>query len=346
MTRAYVLMTAMPPTRGHLHLIQFAARIADSAEVILATQPDEPYVFERLDALREVTKDMNVNIHHIHKTLPQEPEGAGDSKFWDMWLDFLHMFGLTSDDFIVASESYGLDLARISGATFMPYDVGREIYYSKATDVRNNPRDNFDQVLPEFQPTLRQRVTIFGAESCGKTTLTKEIAPLMNGHWLFEYARPYLETVITEANDESMHAIWRGQRALQLASQEFLNRPFIFQDTDLFSTVGYWDFSLGDTPQQLVADALADQSDLYIICPSNIPFEPDPIRFGGDRRESDDQFWIDLCEKHGLNYMVLTESGRDERRNEARAAIEAHYDKNVHIGYKRSGAEYANSDGN
>jgi hypothetical protein len=58
-----------------------------------------------------------------------------------------------------------------------------------------------------------------------------------------------------------MTAIWKGQLALQRqAFESTVDAPFIVQDTDLFSTVGYWDNWAGGVlanrlcgfPQQLV----------------------------------------------------------------------------------------------
>lgn len=332
---AFVLMTAMPPTKGHLHLIQFASGLASTVNVIVATQPDEPYAAERITALREAAKALpGVIIHQIHKTLPQEPEGGG---FWDMWADFLHMFGFRAGDYIVASEMYGAKLAQVVDGHFMPYDVDRELYSAKATFVREAPRTYFDWILPEFQPVVRQTITMFGAESTGKTTLSRTMAGLMSGHWAFEYARPYLEKVKNEVTDATMRDIWRGQLALQRHMQLLQDKPFIFQDTDLFSTVGYWDFWTGDTPTPLKVDAINNKSDLYIITQSNIPFEPDPLRYGGDKRESKDQFWIDLCEDYELNYVVLTSDNLADRVEETREIVRNHFDENVKLAYDRKG---------
>ena len=129
---------------------------------------------------------------------------------------------------------------------------------------------------------------------------------------MFEYARPYLEAVGPEITADKMHAIWKGQMALQRSAREWRDRPFIFQDTDLFSTLGYWRLPhwhsvLGDPSPMLEVDAITLQSDLYIILKSdNVPFEPDPLRYGGDRRESSDQYWIDLAEQYSLNYVVAS----------------------------------------
>lgn len=334
--RAFVLMTAMPPTKGHKRLIDFARKLSDGVEVLICTQPGEPYPYQRAQALREATStDDQINIHHLHKTIPQVP--ADSSDFWDMWRGYLKSLGFTDGDIIVASETYGVELAKTMNAPFYPYDINREILPTKATLVRESTHLRFEDILPEFQDTLKSTITIFGAESVGKTTLTKRLANELNGHYLFEYARPYLETVSTDITTASMTSIWKGQKALQEHAQDFKDRPFVFQDTDLFSTVGYWDFWDMQTPAQLVTDAKAAKSDLYIILSSEVAFVEDPIRYGGDKRESEDSFWVELCQKHGLNYKVVSGCDYQERYEQAKKLTLEQFSKKANISYVRSG---------
>jgi HTH-type transcriptional repressor of NAD biosynthesis genes len=352
MSRAYVVMTAMPPTKGHIALIEFAARVGESVEVYLQTQPGEPFIQERYSALVEATRHMStVSIHRMHKTLPQEPDEATEAMFWDMWAGFLRDWGITEDDYIVASEGYGKELAKITGSTFIPFDMDRDVVQAKATAVRENPFGNFDQIIPEFQKYLRVRVTIFGAESTGKTTLARALAREVDGLFLPEWARPYLETVGAEITHEKMVNIWTGQRALQQSAAKLaVDKPVIVQDTDLFSTVGYWDAntwkienggSPSITPRRLVSDARVDTSDLYIITRSNIPFEADPLRYGGDKRELSDEWWIKFAEQHLLNYIVLNSDDIDTRLDEATEYVLAEFHKQADkLEYIREGKEY------
>lgn len=343
MNNAYVLLTAMPPTKGHLHLIQFARNVAfDWVHVMLNTQPGEPYPEERADALKAAIAWSphlwRTKLHHVHETIQQNPSGPDDTAFWDMWRDNLQAQGCGEGDFIVASEMYGAKLAEITGATFVPYDIDRSIYNLHATQVRENPRGYFYSILPAFQPVIRKRITFFGAESVGKTTTSRYVAGLANGHWLPEWARPYMERFAPEVDRPTMEAIWQGQRALQKQGLEMVDKPFIFQDTDLFSTVGYWrlyEEELGSVPQGLINNALTDKSDLYIILTSDIPFEADPLRFGGDVRESTDQFWIQLCEEFGLNYQVVPETGKRARKFEAYEASIRFFDTTAGLAYQR-----------
>jgi len=279
-----------------------------------------------------------VTVHHIHRTLPQEPED-GDPNFWYMWADFLSMFGAQPGDLLVASELYGLNLAEHTGLEFIPFDIGRQINPIRATRVRSNVSGFIRWVLPEFQPYLIQTTTIFGAESVGKTTLTKEMDWAIGAHRLFEYARPYLETVGPELTTEKMRRIHDGQRALQELAQQLRNQPHVVQDTDLFSTVGYWELhpELGRVPEGLYVDATRLMSDLYIMPRSNIPFESDPLRYGGNEREASDDYWIALAERFELNLEFLDSVSPEDRLEEAREKIWDHYDKNFQINYTREG---------
>lgn len=166
-------------------------------------------------------------------------------------------------------------------------------------------------------------VTVFGAESTGKTTLSKQLAAALGTTWKHEFARDYLEQTGNAVTTRSMLDIWFGQRTLQ---QKLSANDIVIQDTDLFSTVGYWQLphvepEIGRCPEPLIEDACRLQSDLYIITKSNIPFEHDPLRFGGDRRESDDSYWIDICERYELPYIVLHDSDAHGRVAESLQTI-------------------------
>lgn len=330
MTTTWVLMTALPPTRGHLDIINYADSLDNNLTVVLNTQPDEPFTGERYVVLHSVfprsgyrkSRWIQTSLITYSKPIQQVPKSDKDEAFWDMWRDILRNKGLRKDDIIVASDDYGKKLAEVCECTFMPYDLERTTRPGSATDVREDPIGNFSYILPSFQKYLRKTVTIFGAESTGKSTLSADLSASLNGLHLTEWARPYLELMGPTVTTEKMHAIHKGQAALQRSvGRSSENHPFIIQDTDLFSTLGYWHMWDELPDLDLMEDAVNLKSDLYIICPSNIPFEKDPLRYGGDKRESEDDYWIKLCEIFDLNYIVLTEKSRTKRKAEAEAAM-------------------------
>jgi HTH-type transcriptional repressor of NAD biosynthesis genes len=344
-TRSFVLLTALPPTLGHIDLVRFANSLTPGrVTVIINTQPDEPFFNERVWAVRDAVREVNgdISVRNIHRNLPQEPED--DPGFWDMWAGFLHSHGFVAGDNIVASEIYGLKLAEVVRGRFMPYDLERQIRFTKATEVRNDWVGEWDQMIPEFRKYLQKKITIFGAESTGKTTLTKRLVD--NGYFgistgLFEWARPYLETVGAELTVPRMDAINDGQYALQKATYEAAVKPFVIQDTDLFSTIGYWrNWDNWSIPDNLFGRALETKSDLYIILKSNIPFEADPIRYGGDHRELSDSYWISLAAEFKLNYVVIEESDLHERVDRVSDYIDRAFLEDQPLKYQRRGKEY------
>lgn len=338
------MLTALPPTKGHLRLLQFSAQLGDPVTAIVCTQPQEPFAWERYIALR-LAAPAGVTVYRLHENIEQNPEAEG---FWDMWRNIFLNYGWRPGDRIVASEPYGKTLAAELGGEFFPYDIDREILFTKGASVRTDPWGNFSQILPEFQPELRKTVTFIGAESTGKTTLSKHVAMMMNlphapgAWWLMEWARPYLESLDDKTiTYKAMADIHKGQLALQRQGQTFLDRPVVIQDTDLFATVGYWGFwKPGECPRELIDDAYALKSDLYIIPRSNIPFEADPIRYGDGVRESADQYWIDLMEQYGLNYVVLDSQDLPGRSGEVMKIIREKVLNPVHASL-RFDREYA-----
>jgi len=159
--------------------------------------------------------------------------------------------------------------------------------------------------MPAFRYDMVKRVTIFGAESCGKTTASRYIAGELDAYLVPEWARGYLETVGPELTEHKMLNIARGQFAAQMVPKKAADKLFIVQDTDLLSTIGYYRILGWKVPMELLTMFAITKADLYVLMDSNIPFEADILRYGGDKRESTDQFWIDLLEEFDCNYVVM-----------------------------------------
>lgn len=345
MSTGIVLMTAMPPTLGHKALIDFAEQVmyatGDHPDlyVIVSTRSHEPYVKERIEALSRhyASSDVVQIIHHQDDNAPQNPSGPGDDAFWIYWQKVIRHSVISTGvsktnkvDYVFASELYGASVAFWMGATFIPFDISRTINHVKATEVRSDPYKHFQKILPEFRIYLQTRVTFFGMESCGKTTLSKNMQQLFfkNAIWLPEWARPYLETVGDELSQDKMNTIFVCQHAMQLT--QGADYPLILQDTDLFSTIGYQQYyNMGEYNEMWSPIALNSQSDLYIMMNDRIPFEPDPLRYGGDKRETTQDYWDDIANSFNLNTYWMQSTELDSQYHEAFTQINKAIGKKV-----------------
>ena len=331
MPNGFLLLTAMPLSTGHIDLMNFSNNFLENEgylTVILSTQPEEPLVDLRFKAV-ENNLPKGAKLVHINETVPQNPNES--ENFWEMWRDYLVSAGAQKGDLIFASENYGFKLAELIEGSFVPYDLFRQLNPAKGTNLRVDLWNNWEELSDTFRDFFQKKIVFFGNESIGKTTTSKKVSEYLHDPWFFEFARPYLEGVGNELNTKIMTNIWKGQRAIQ--RKKTRSRVNIY-DTDLFSTLGYWELHddvYGKVPDGLILDALDLKSDLYIVLKSNIPFEEDPLRYGGNVRETDDSYWLDILNRFNLNYKVIESVGFNDRVEESEKAIKDFFlsDKNL-----------------
>lgn len=349
MNNGIILMTALPPSKGHLQLIRWASNFGiNKLDVLVCGRLTDPiHVWERAYALCEACSDLeNVRINEFIHDYPDYPEQFNGTveEFDRAWVDAIeNIIPFDSEDFLFASDSYGSRFADKMGVKFAPYDPNRETIAISGTKIRRNPFETFDMIVPAMRKKLQMTVTVFGAESTGKTTTARSLANNYNSYYLSEWARPYLESLEDpKVTDDRMEMIVRGQMAAQCAAKQLNDTPFIFQDTDLFSTFGY--YKLYDTDQRrtrtdtslCLQKALQTKADLYIVMNSNIRFTPDPLRYGLNKRESTDQYWIDILEKYNCNYYYVRETNIIAQKDAIEQIVKAaFYKKNPVFGFER-----------
>jgi len=75
-----------------------------------------------------------------------------------------------------------------------------------------------------------------------------------------------------------------------------------------------------------------------LITRGNIPFEADPLRYGGDVRETSDAYWIALAERFGLPYRVIESTSAEDRLAEARELSLDLFGRTSSIAFERQGS--------
>lgn len=312
MKNALVLMTALIPTTGHADLVKFAANLPETkVHVLINGRSFEPYSTEdrAADLSRHFDQYENVQINYsIVDDAPQNPEDMPEG-FWKWWKNEVNRnFPAVKGEwnYVVASEPYGANVASTLDAEFLSYDLERVLNRARGAVVRSNLWGNWKEIIPETRQNLQLKAVMFGQESVGKTTISKAVSESLNADWIPEYARPYLETVGSEITDQKMLNIYAGQSALQLKAYKESRRPALIMDTDLFSTVGYYEIMhVESKPEGLITNAKALAGDIYYLLPDDVPFEVDPLRYGGDTRESDMKLWEDLLKEFNLDFVEV-----------------------------------------
>lgn len=335
MADGIILMTALVPTTGHERLVRFAQDfLAADAQggparlfLLISTRSQEPTPFAyRAAALTAPGPVQVIPVHHDDDGAPQNPTGPDDRPFWEYWRSVAaETTGDAPIRFVFASEPYGAEVARVLGAEFVPVDIAREIDPVRGSEVRADLFARWRDVAPSARPALTTSWVIFGQESVGKTTLARLLARRMGGAFFHEWARPYMEGHAgPEVTGPVMSAIVRGQAALEAGAARD-GRLLRFLDTDLLSTLGYYRL-WGGEPDPAIWGAVERSSAALrprylLVSDKGVPFEPDPLRYGGDRRETDMGFWARLLEERGLPYEVIDAPGVEGRYEQAREII-------------------------
>lgn len=265
-----VLGKFMPFHMGHHHLIESASRIDPNVCVIVGTQPHE--IIDGFKRFEWVKKSFpNLNVKHLHKTLPQEPAEHVD--FWNIWkreLEFIVGGKITT---VFASENYGSPLAKVLGARFVPIDIERAALSVSGTAIRNDPYNNWKYIPPEVKPYYIKRILFVGGESIGKTTLCKKLADEFNTCYVPEFAAKFIS--INGFNQEDISLIVKGQIALR-ESLERKSNKIIFNDSSAVTTYIWNKRIFGTDNKEILKEEI--EWDIIFSPDNNAPFVNDEHR--------------------------------------------------------------------
>jgi len=159
------------------------------------------------------------------------------------------------------------------------------------------------------KPINLVKVVLFGPESSGKTTLSRQLARHYNTVWAPEFAREYLqkkwnnERKTCEANDLIPIAIGQMKLENKLATKA---DKILICDTDLLETKVYSEeFYGGFVDEDLDKAANENHYDLYLLTYIDTPWEADDLRDRSEQRLEMFTAFESALKKHKRPYKLL-----------------------------------------
>lgn len=163
------------------------------------------------------------------------------------------------------------------------------------------------------------KVTLYGPESTGKTTLARELAQHFNTVWIEEFAREYLQEKLDKYNaicDESdLLPIAIGQTQLENNALEKADR-FLFCDTNSLVTKVFSEIYYNHCTDELEEAARLHEYDLYFLTDIDVPWEDDGLRDSQEYRDNS----FTVFEKALIDYKkpyILISGNQQERLEKA-----------------------------
>lgn len=166
-----------------------------------------------------------------------------------------------------------------------------------------------------MEETLRQqpanciKVVLFGPESTGKTTLSRQLARHYNSVWVPEYAREYLQNKWNNerktCEPDDLLPIAYGQMRLENELAQKTDTVLIC-DTDLLETKVYSEaYYLGTCDPILEAHALENSYELYFLTYIDTPWEKDDLRDKPNERQEMFKAFENALITHNRPYVLL-----------------------------------------
>jgi len=166
------------------------------------------------------------------------------------------------------------------------------------------------------EPSDCVKIVLFGPESTGKTTISRQLARHYNSIWVPEYAREYLQN---KWNDErktcepkDLLPIAIGQIKLENELSKKTDSVLIC-DTDLLETKVYSEaYYQGSCDPILDKYAKNNIYDLYFLTYIDTPWEADDLRDKPDERERMFKAFESALKNHNKPYVLL--KGNEKER--------------------------------
>ncbi len=153
------------------------------------------------------------------------------------------------------------------------------------------------------------KVVLFGPESTGKTTLSRQLARHYNTVWAPEFARDYLQEKWNNerkiCEQEDILPIAEGQIQLENDLAKKADKLLIC-DTDLLETKVYSEEYYGGFVDPKLDEAAIENSyDIYFLTYIDTPWEEDDLRDRPEQRLEMFNAFENTLKKHNRPYVLL-----------------------------------------
>ena len=311
---------------GHVNNIITAANNCEKLYVVLAISNDKNEIDERIRYkwLMNITSDIeNVEIIKIYDN-SQDKNNTN-------WEDGRNQ---------VIKQTGKLDVV-FSGDDYINKNIWEKlypdaeiIYYDRdeidisSTKIRSNPYKYYDYLPKCVQEYFIKKVCIIGTESCGKSTLVRNLAKYFNTVYLEEMGRYVCEDtggIDNMTPDDYFDILFRHKEAERLKLKQ-ANKVLII-DTDALITLFYYSLMYKDTNEynkdfELVARSITSLNnyDLYLFLEPDVPFVKDITRSDGNERDYNNQYLKQMLEDNNIPYEIIN-GNYDQRYQKAKIKI-------------------------
>ena len=174
------------------------------------------------------------------------------------------------------------------------------------------------------QPTSIIKIAMFGPESTGKTTLSKQLADHFQTVWTLEFARDYLREKWNAKQQictpDDLLPIAIGQTKLENESLNIADK-YLFCDTNLLVTKVFSEIYYNFCDPILDKAARKHKYDLFFLTDIDVPWQKDNLREKSNNRENIFEIFKNVLIQNKKPFITLS-GDENERLKKAIAIVE------------------------
>lgn len=306
---------------GHVNDIIKASNMCEKLYVVLSISGDKDEINhkERFMWLKNITGDMsNVEVFEIFDNNPSK-----SSYNWQNGAAEVKRIINNNIDIVFAGSDYeGKNIwEELYPDSIIEYFSREEINIS-STQIRSNPYKYFEYLPKCVQKYYTKKVCVVGTESCGKSTLVRNLAKYFNTNYVSEAGRDICDEAGGIDNMQTYHylKILLEHKKMEETSLATANKVLLI-DTDSLVTLYYYMLGFKDNMNDAIVQIAKNISklneyDLYIFLEPDVKWVQDGTRTYGETqiREKNNTLLKRIFEDNNINYASIT--GNYEQRYE------------------------------
>jgi len=314
---------------GHVNDIIQASNQCEKLYVVLSNtlDPREINHRERLMWLKNITQDMeNVEVFEIF-----DRNTSKENYDWSKGAQDIKNYIGETIDVVFSGDDY-----KDRGIWEKLYPESKIVYFKReevnisSTMIRNNPYEYYDYLPKIVQRHYIKKVCVVGTESCGKSTLVRNLAKYFNTSYVEEAGRYICDEAGGIDNMQKYHYfdILFKHKQLEKEAMNSSNKVLLI-DTDSLITLyyyqlGFTSFDKQDQDFEKIATAISNLNDydLYLFLEPDVKWVQDGTRTYGDEevREENNEKLKKILETNNIKYVSIKGSYQ-ERYEQSKVKI-------------------------
>jgi HTH-type transcriptional repressor of NAD biosynthesis genes len=283
----------LPFHLGHVYAIITASNYVDKLYVILSSSKNRDKEICDRDGIKYMPAEIRLswigeclnNLENI-KIIHIEDDQWENNYDWEQGARMIKEAIGKPIDYVFSSEHDYDNLFQkfYPKSKHIVIDEKRNTVPISATEMRKNLYNYWSKLPDCVKSFFVKKVVVIGTESCGKTTLTKQLSKFYNTNYVHEIGRDYCEKYSDKLTKEMFDFIAMEHFLLQNKKAEKSNKV-LFVDSEAVITQYYLDMYFNGEKSDFIEEIIKLQNyDLAIFLEPDIKWVDDGLRFAGEEK--------------------------------------------------------------